>query len=329
MITEELLNTTKEMDRMPTYDDVVEASERIKPYAHKTPVMTSSWFNSQLNAELFFKCDNFQKVGAFKFRGACNAILSLNDSEGKKGIITHSSGNHAQAVALASSARGFKATIVMPRNAPKVKVNAVRGYGAEILFCEPTIDARKVMVQQHIEETGAHFIHPYNNTKVIAGQGTAAKELLERVPDLDIIIAPIGGGGLISGTCIAAKAINPEIKVIGAEPERADDAYRSFKSGSIQPVLRTDTIADGLRTSLGEIAFQIMKDQLDDLVTVSEESIIRDMRTVWERTKLVIEPSCAVAVSACMDHKIDLSGKKTGIILTGGNVDLDNLPWCG
>lgn len=329
MITEELLNSTKEMDRKPTYDDVVEASERIKPYAHKTPVMTSNWFNSKLNAELFFKCDNFQKVGAFKFRGACNAILSLHESDGKRGIITHSSGNHAQAVALASSTRGFKATIVMPRNAPKVKVNAVRGYGAEILFCEPTIDARKEMVQQYIEETGAHFIHPYNNIKVIAGQGTAAKEFLERIPDLDIIIAPIGGGGLISGTCIAAKAINPKIKVIGAEPERADDAYRSFRSGTIQPVLRTDTVADGLRTSLGEIAFEIMKDQLDDLVTVSEESIVRDMRTVWERTKLVIEPSCAVAVSACMDQKIDLTGKKTGIILTGGNVDLDNLPWCG
>jgi threonine dehydratase len=329
LITEEQIELETQMNLIPSYADVVEASERIKPYAHKTPIMTSAWFNSQLNAELFFKCENFQKVGAFKFRGACNAVLSLKEDDGKKGIVTHSSGNHAQAVALAARTKGYRATIVMPRNAPKVKVNAVRGYGAEILFCEPTIEARKEMTQQYIQDSGAHFIHPYNNPKVIAGQGTVAKELLEKIPDLDIIIAPIGGGGLISGICIAAKAMKPKIKVIGAEPELADDAYRSFRSGSIQPVHRTDTIADGLRTSLGEIAFEIIKKQLDDLVTVSEESIVRDMRTVWERTKLVIEASCAVPVSACMDRNIDLKGKKVGVILTGGNVDLDHLPWCG
>ena len=320
-------NSVKEMNLIPTYTDVLSAADRIKPYAHITPVMTSFWFNKELNTELYFKCENFQKVGAFKFRGACNAVLSLAEQDGKKGIITHSSGNHAQAVALASRLKGYHATIVMPSNAPAVKVNAVREYGAEILFCEPTIEARKEMAQKFINNTGAYFIHPYNDSNVIAGQGTAAKELLERIPDLDIILAPVGGGGLISGTCIAAKAINPEIKVIGVEPERADDAYRSFQSGTIQPVLRTDTVADGLRTSLGEITFEIIRQKLDDLVTVPEESIVRDMRTVWERTKLIIEASCAVPVSACVDRKIDIEGKKVGIILTGGNVDLDHLPW--
>lgn len=327
MITEDAFNITTEMNLIPSYADVVTASERIKPYAHITPVMTSYWFNKQLNAEFFFKCENFQKVGAFKFRGACNAVLSLSDHEGKKGIITHSSGNHAQAVALASKFKGYEATIVMPRNAPKVKVNAVREYGADILFCDPTIEARMEMAQQFIRNTGAHFIHPYNNPHVIAGQGTAAKELLERIPDIDLIIAPVGGGGLISGTCIAAKAIKSDIKVIGVEPEFADDAFRSFQAGTIQPVLRTDTIADGLRTSLGEITFEIIRQKLDDLVTVSEESIVRDMRTVWERTKLIVEASSAVTISACMDRKIDFEGKKVGIILTGGNVDLDHLPW--
>ncbi|MEX0944318.1 MAG: pyridoxal-phosphate dependent enzyme [Balneolaceae bacterium] len=312
---------------MPSYSDIEEAAERIKPYAHRTPVSSSYWFNKQLGAELFFKCENFQKVGAFKFRGACNAVLSLKESDGKKGIITHSSGNHAQAVALAARTMGYHATIVMPKNAPRVKVNAVNDYGAKILFCEPTIEARKEMAFRFIEETGAHFIHPYNDPMVIAGQGTAAKELLEDFPDLDIIIAPVGGGGLISGTCISAKFINPDIQVIGAEPERADDAYRSFKKGSIQPIIHTDTIADGLRTSLGEITFEIINEKLDDLVTVSESSIIRDMRNIWERMKLIVEPSAAVPVSACVDHKVDIRGKKVGIILTGGNVDLDHLPW--
>jgi threonine dehydratase len=278
-------------------------------------------------AELFFKCENFQKVGAFKFRGAFNAISKLSKEDGKKGIITHSSGNHAQAVALASRMNGYNATIVMPENAPKVKVNAVRDYGAEIVFCESTIESRQETTDEIISKTGATFIHPYNNADVIAGQGTSAKELLQEVPDLDIIVAPIGGGGLMSGTAIASKSVNPDIKVLGAEPKLADDAYRSFQTGSIQPVLRTDTIADGLRTSLGSLTFQIIQEHVDEIITVSEESIVRDMRRVWERMKIIIEPSCAVPISALLDREVDISGKKVGIILTGGNVDLENLPW--
>ena len=266
-------------------------------------------------------------MGAFKFRGACNAVAKLSEQDGKKGIITHSSGNHAQAVALASRMNGYKATIVMPENAPRVKVNAVRGYGAEVVFCEPTIAARSETAKRLVDETGATFIHPYNHPDVMAGQGTCAKEFLEDVPDLDIIMAPVGGGGLISGTAITARHLKPGIKVYGAEPVLADDAYRSFHSGSIEPVLRTDTIADGLRTSLGELTFEVIHKHVDDIFTVSEESIIRDMRAVWERMKIIIEPSCSVPLAAVRDRKLDASGKKVGIILTGGNVDLDNLPW--
>lgn len=311
----------------PGFEDVIKAAERILPFANKTPVLQSSWFNRQTGGNLYFKCENFQKVGAFKFRGACNAVQSLDVSDGSKGIVTHSSGNHAQAVALAASLRGFPATIVMPENAPKVKVNAVRDYGATIIFCESTTEAREQAALKVIEETGAHFIHPYDHPDVIAGQGTCAKELMEKVPGLDVIIAPVGGGGLISGTAISTKAINPKTQIIAAEPDLADDAYRSLKKGSIQPVLRTDTIADGLRTSLGKLPFSILSDLLDDIVTVPEESIIRDMRRVWERMKIIIEPSCAVPVSAIVDGKIDVEGKNVGIIITGGNVDLDKLPW--
>lgn len=311
----------------PDFNDVKKAAERISSYAHNTPVLQSSWFNEKTGGNLYFKCENFQKVGAFKFRGAFNAVQSLDESDGRKGIITHSSGNHAQAVALAASFRGFPATIVMPENAPKVKVNAVKDYGATIVFCKPTIEAREQTTEKVIGDTGAHFIHPYDHPDVIAGQGTCAKELMEEVPSLDMIIAPVGGGGLISGTAISTKAINPDTKVIAAEPKLADDAYRSLKKGAIQPVLRTDTIADGLRTSLGKVPFSILKELLDDIVTVPEESIIRDMRNVWERMKIIIEPSCAVPVSAIMDGKINVEGKNVGVIITGGNVDLDKLPW--
>ena len=313
--------------KTPSYEDVKTAAKRISPYARHTPVLQSSWFNQQTGGNLFFKCENFQKVGAFKSRGACNAVFNLSENDGAKGIVTHSSGNHAQAVALASKMAGFPVTIVMPENAPKVKVNAVRDYGADIIFCESTTEAREQTAKQVIDETGAHFIHPYDHPDVIAGQGTCAKELMEEVPELDIVIAPVGGGGLISGTAISTKAINPNTRVIAAEPKLADDAYRSLKAGSIQPVLRTDTIADGLRTSLGKLPFKILNDLLDDIITVPEESIIRDMRNVWERMKIIIEPSCAVPVSAITDGKVDVVGKNVGIILTGGNVDLDRLPW--
>lgn len=315
------------MSKIPTYQEITEAASRIEGHAHKTPVLTSTYFNQLTEADLYFKCENFQKVGAFKFRGAFNAISKLSSSDGKKGIITHSSGNHAQAVALAAGLNGYSATIVMPENAPKVKVNAVREYGAAIQFCEPTIESRQETAEQIISKTGATFIHPYNHKDVIAGQGTCALEFLEEIPDLDIIITPVGGGGLISGTAIAAKTINPKIKVLGAEPKLADDAYRSLRSGSIQPVLRTDTIADGLRTSLGSLTFQIIKEKLDDILLVSEASIIRDMQKVWERMKIIIEPSSAVPLSALLESNPGIVGKKVGIIFTGGNVDVENLPW--
>ncbi|MDZ7757037.1 threonine ammonia-lyase [Rhodohalobacter sp.] len=312
---------------LPDFSEIEAAHKRIQPQAHRTPVLTSSYFNGKTGASLFFKCENFQKIGAFKFRGAFNAISRLSEAEGKKGIVTHSSGNHAQAVALASGMNGYSATIVMPENAPKVKVNAVRDYGAEIIFCKNTTEARESAAQKVIDETGATFIHPYNHPDVIAGQGTAAKELLEDHPDLDIIMAPVGGGGLISGTAIWAKHISPDIKVIGAEPKWADDAYRSFKSGQIEPVLRTDTVADGLRTSLGELTFQAIQTNVDDIVTTSEDVIIQTMRDIWERMKIIIEPSCAVPLAAIIENKMAIDQLKIGIILTGGNVDLENLPF--
>lgn len=311
----------------PDWSDIQKAAEHIAPYMHKTPVLTSAYFNELTGSEIYFKCENLQKVGAFKFRGGCNAILSLPVDKLSAGVTTHSSGNHAQAVALASKMKGIKATIVMPENAPEIKINAVRGYGADIIFCEPTVKARIDTAQKVVDETGAFFVHPYNDPSVIAGQGTAAKEFLEKVPDLDILITPIGGGGLLSGTAIAAKHINPSIKIIGVEPEIADDAYRSFKAGSLQPVKRTDTIADGLRTSLGDLPFTIIQENADDIVTVSEESIKQNMRQIWERMKIIVEASAAVTLAAVVDQKIDCKGKKTGIILTGGNVDLDHLPW--
>lgn len=311
----------------PSFAEVKDAAKRIAPYAHHTPVVQSYWYNRLTRASLFFKCENFQKVGAFKFRGACNAILTASPEKAKNGIVTHSSGNHAQAVALASRMAGYNATIVMPENAPKVKIEAVREYGATIVFCEPTIEARQQTADRIISEQNALFIHPYNDPAVIAGQGTAALELLDEIPDLDLMLAPVGGGGLISGTLITAKALRPDIQVIGAEPELADDAFRSFHAGSIQPVLRTDTIADGLRTSLGTLTFSVMQNLLDDLVTVSEESIVRHMRNVWERMKIIIEPSCAVPVAAVAEQLKKVEGLKIGIIITGGNADLDYLPW--
>jgi threonine dehydratase len=314
-------------ERLPQYADVEMAARRIAPLIHRTPVLTSAYFNRISGGELFFKCENFQKVGAFKFRGACNAVSRLSPSDRNRGIITHSSGNHAQAVALAARMNGYRATIVMPKNAPGVKVNAVKEYGADIVFCESTIASREETARNIMEKTGAVFIHPYNHPDVIAGQGTAAMELLQDHPDLDMIIAPVGGGGLISGTAITAKFTKPEMKVYAAEPELADDAFRSFHSGRIEPVLRTDTVADGLRTSLGTLTFRVIRKHVDDIVTVPEASIIRDLRAVWERMKILIEPSCAVPLSAVLDGKINIKGKKAGIILTGGNVDLDNLPW--
>ena len=311
----------------PTLTDIREAAERIRPYAHRTPVLTCESLNQQVGAQVFLKCENLQKVGAFKFRGACNATYALTDQEASRGVATHSSGNHAQALALAARMRGIPAYIVMPSNAPDVKKAAVAGYGGQITFCEPTLEARESTLDRIRQKTGATVIHPYNNERVIAGQGTAALELLEDVSDLDVIIAPVGGGGLLSGTCLAAKGLNPHIRVIAGEPEMADDAYRSLKAGEIIPSVNPKTIADGLLTSLGALTFPIIQKHVEQIVTVSEAGIVEAMKFVWERAKIVIEPSAAVAVGVLWERKIDLTGLKVGVILSGGNVDLGKLPW--
>jgi len=306
---------------------IKEAARRIELYAHRTPVLTCSSLDKVVGAQVFFKCENFQKVGAFKFRGACNAVFSLSDQEAAKGVATHSSGNHAQALALAARMRGVPAYIVMPSTAPSVKKAGVLGYGGEVTLCEPTLAAREATLAEVVARTGATVVHPYNDERVIAGQGTAAMELLEEVPDLDVIMAPVGGGGLLSGTAIASTAIRPRIRVIAGEPEGADDAYRSLATGIIQPSLSPKTIADGLLTSLGSITFPIIRERVERIVTVSEAGIVEAMRFIWERMKIVIEPSAAVPAAVLWEGKIDLTGLKIGIILSGGNVDLGNLPW--
>jgi len=311
----------------PNLNDIRQAAERIKPYAHRTPVLTNESLNQKVGAQVFLKCENFQKVGAFKFRGACNAVYSLTDEEAARGVCTHSSGNHAQALALAARMRGIPAYIVMPSNAPSVKKNAVAGYGGLITFCEPTLEARESTMEAIRLETGANVVHPYNDERVIAGQGTAALELLEEYPDLDVIIAPVGGGGLLSGTAIAATEIKKGIRVIAGEPEMADDAFRSMQAGEIIPSVNPKTIADGLLTSLGTLTFPIIQQRVEQIVTVSEAGIIETMKYVWERAKIIIEPSSAVAVGVLWERKIDLRGLKVGVILSGGNVDLEKLPW--
>ena len=310
-----------------TLNDILQAAERIKPYAHRTPVLTNESLNQKVGAQVYLKCENLQKVGAFKFRGACNAVFSLSEEEAARGVCTHSSGNHAQALALAARMRGIPAHIVMPDNAPQVKKDAVAGYGGQISFCAPTLEAREATLRQVYERTGANVVHPYNDERVIAGQGTATVELLDSVPDLDAIIAPVGGGGLLSGTSIAAKGLKPNIRVIAGEPEMADDAYRSMKEGKIIPSVNPKTIADGLLTSLSDRTFHIIRQNVEQIVTVSEQSIIDAMKFIWERTKIVIEPSAAVPVGVLWEKKINLTGLKVGIILSGGNVDLNKLPW--
>jgi len=311
----------------PTLNDIRQATERIRPYAHRTPVLTNESLNQQVGARVFLKCENLQKVGAFKFRGACNAVYSLSDEEAARGVCTHSSGNHAAALALAARMRGIPAYIVMPSNAPSVKKNAVAGYGGLITFCEPTLEARESTLDRIRLETGATVVHPYNDERVITGQGTAALELLEDVPDLDVILAPVGGGGLLSGTSIAATEIKKGIRVIAGEPEMADDAFRSMQAGEIIPSKNPNTIADGLLTSLGTLTFPIIQQRVEQIVTVSEAGIIASMKFIWERAKIIIEPSSAVAVGVLWEKKIDLSGLKVGVIISGGNVDLEKLPW--
>lgn len=312
--------------KQPTFKDIKTAYNRINGDVHKTPVLTSTSIDSICGAKIFFKCENLQKVGAFKFRGATNAVLSLSQDQAQKGVATHSSGNHAAACALAAKKRGIKSYIVMPKNSPEIKKKAVADYGAEITFCEPTLAARETTLEKIVEKTGAHFIHPYNDFDVICGQGTAAFELVTEIENLDIVMTPVGGGGLLSGTSIAVKGMC-DGKVVGTEPSGADDAYRSFKSKTLIPSKNPKTIADGLLTSLGSLTFAVIINNVDDIVTVEEATIIKAMRLVWERMKIIIEPSAAVPLAAILEKKLEVRGKRVGIILSGGNVDLERLPF--
>ena len=310
-------------------DDIRAAAKRIKGVGHRTPILTSQTLDEMAGRKLFFKCENFQKVGAFKLRGGWNAVSMLSDEEAAKGVCTHSSGNHAQAVAFSAMKRGIASYIVMPNNVPDVKLDAVKGYGANIILCEPTLEARETTLDEITKKTGAQVVHPFNNPNVIAGQGTAALEMIEDLGTLDAIIAPIGGGGLMSGTCIATRSLLPETKLFGAEPAGADDAYRSLKEGKIIPQTDPDTICDGLLTSLGEYTWNILKDHLEAIYTVTDDEVINAMRLVWERMKIIIEPSSATAVAVALKSEFKaLEGlEKVGIILTGGNVELSKLPF--
>ncbi len=312
---------------IPDLKTIQEASERIRPYIHRTPVLHSLSINDILQAEVYFKCENLQKAGAFKSRGACNVVFSLSEDEIKKGVATHSSGNHAQALARAAALRNTKAYIVMPETAPAVKVAAVKSYGGEITFCKPNLAAREETLKAVIERTGATEVHPYNDYRIIAGQATAAMELLEEIREPDIIMAPVGGGGLLSGTALASHYLSPETLVIAAEPERADDAFRSFHQKKLIPSVNPDTIADGLLTSLGSLTFPIILQYVDDIITASEGSIIEAMRLVWERMKIIIEPSSALPLAVILENKEKFLHKKIAIILSGGNIDLNKLPW--
>jgi len=310
-------------------DDIRAAAGRIKGVGHRTPILTSQTLDEMAGRKLFFKCENFQKVGAFKLRGGWNAVSMLSDEEAANGVCTHSSGNHAQAVAFSAMKRGIASHIVMPNNVSQVKLDAVKGYGANIILCEPTLEARETTLDEITKKTGAQVIHPFNNPNVIAGQGTAALEMIEDLGTLDAIIAPIGGGGLMSGTCIATRSLLPETKLFGAEPAGADDAYRSLKEGKIIPQTNPDTICDGLLTSLGEYTWNILKDHLEAIYTVTDDEVINAMRLIWERMKIIIEPSSATAVAVALKSEFKaLEGlEKVGIILTGGNVELSKLPF--
>jgi len=306
---------------------LLESKIRIDTLIHKTPVLTNKSINEMAGCSLFFKCENFQKVGAFKFRGACNALFSLSDQQAIHGVCTHSSGNHAQALALAAQIRGIKAYIVMPENAPRVKVEAVKGYGGIITFCEPTLEARETTLLKVIQDTGAIEIHPYNNYYIISGQATSCMELLDEIHDLDYVVAPVGGGGLLSGTALAANYFSPRTKVIAAEPLNANDAWQGFNQKKWIPQTNPQTIADGLRTSLGMKNFEIIQKYVHDILTVDESTIVKAMRLIWERMKIIIEPSSAVPLSAILSHPETFKNKKTGIIISGGNIDLSQLPW--
>jgi len=312
---------------IPDFDDVKQAHERIKPYVHCTPVLTSSYFNELTGAELFFKCENFQKAGVFKARGASNAVFSLSDSMAKNGVATHSSGNHGTALSYAAGQRGIPVTVVMPHTAPQAKKDAVRGYGGTIVECEPSTTSREATFADVIASTAAEFVHPYNDPRVIAGQATCSLELLEQVENLEIVIAPIGGGGMVSGTCLTLSNLAPEIKIYAAEPLNADDAARSLRAGHIIADDAPETIADGLKVPLKDLTWHFVSNHVTDILTATEEEIIAAMKLMWKRMKIVMEPSSAVPLATILKNKELFKGKRVGVIITGGNVDLDKLPW--
>lgn len=318
----------KDSDAMvPSIDDVREAHERIKPYIHQTPVLTSSYLNELTGAQLFFKCENFQKAGAFKVRGASNAVFSLTEEQASRGVATHSSGNHALSLSYAAGRRGIPCTVVMPRTAPQAKKDAVKGYGGVIVECEPSTSSRESTFADVVAQSGAEFVHPYNDIRVITGQATCSLELDSQVPDLDAVVAPIGGGGMISGTCLTLSNIAPDISIYAAEPEQADDAYRSFKAGHIIADDSPNTIADGLKVPLKENTWHFVSHHVTDIHTASEQQIIDAMKLTWQRMKIVIEASCAVPLATILNNPDVYRGKRVGVIITGGNVDMDTLPW--
>lgn len=312
---------------VPTYDDVLIAAERIAPHVHRTPVLTSSYLNALTGAELFFKCENFQKAGAFKVRGASNAVFGLHEAKLARGVATHSSGNHALSLSYAAGRRGIPCTVVMPRTAPQAKKDAVRGYGGVIVECEPSTSSREAVFAEVAARTGADFVHPYNDPRVIAGQGTCSRELMEQVEGLDAVIAPIGGGGMISGTCLTLSSTAPGVKIYAAEPKNADDAFRSFRAGHIVADDAPDTVADGLKVPLKDLTWHFVSRHVTDIFTATEDEIIEAMKLTWKRMKIIIEASCAVPLATILANPEVFRGKRVGVIITGGNVDLDKLPW--
>ncbi len=312
---------------IPTYDDVIAAHARIEPHIHRTPVLTSNYFNELTGAQLFFKCENFQKAGAFKVRGASNAVFGLDDETAAKGVATHSSGNHALSLSYAAGRRGIPVTVVMPRTAPEAKKAAVRGYGGTVVECEPSTTSRETVFAEVVAESGAEFVHPYNDPRVIAGQGTCSKELVEDIADLDAVVAPIGGGGMISGSCLTLSNISPDTRVYAAEPLNADDACRSFKAGHIIADDAPQTVADGLKVPLKELTWHFVSNHVEDILLATEQEIIDAMYLTWQRMKIVIEPSCAVPLAVILKNRAVFEGKRIGVIITGGNVDLNKLPW--
>jgi len=313
--------------KIPTFNDVKEAQARIQPYIHKTPVLTSSYLNKLTGAELFFKCENFQKAGVFKARGASNAVFGLTDEQAKKGVATHSSGNHGLSLSYAAGARAIPATVVMPHTAPEAKKTAVKAYGGQVIECEPSTSSREAVFADVVANTGAQFIHPYNDPRVIAGQGTCSLELQDQVDNLDAVIAPIGGGGMISGTCLTLSNIAPKVKIYAAEPKNADDAYRSFKAGHIIADDAPNTIADGLKVPLKDLTWHFVKNHVSDIFTATEKEIIEAMRLTWQRMKIVMEPSSAVPLATILKNPKTFANQRVGIIITGGNVDISKLPW--